>query len=150
MKEVKRMETSIKTLPELTSTEFFEIAQERVKVFVVEQNCPYQEIDEDDSVAKHVILKKDNQIIAYSRIIEKPEHVTFGRVLVVEEFRGDKLGQELVKITLAEIERLALNKPVIISAQNYLVDFYSSFGFEVISDVYLEDDIPHIDMELRK
>lgn len=134
----------------MTAEEFFEVAKERVKVFVVEQTCPYQEIDEDDKVAKHIILKNDdNQIMAYTRIMNRVDYVTFGRVLVVEEFRGQELGKKIVELTLAEINQLNLKKDIKISAQNYLTDFYGNFGFEVISDVYLEDDIPHIDMLLK-
>ena len=144
------MKLIVKELNEMTAEEFFEVAKERVKVFVVEQTCPYQEIDEDDKVAKHIILKNDdNQIMAYTRIINRVDYVTFGRVLVVEEFRGQELGKKIVELTLAEINQLNLKKDIKISAQNYLTDFYGNFGFEVISDVYLEDDIPHIDMLLK-
>lgn len=144
------MKLIVKELAEMTAEEFFEVAKERVKVFVVEQTCPYQEIDEDDQIAKHVILKNDDdQIMAYTRIMDRVDHVTFGRVLVVKEFRGQELGKEIVKLTLAEIDQLNLKKDIKVSAQNYLTDFYGAFGFEVISDVYLEDDIPHIDMLLK-
>ena len=144
------MKLIVKKLAEMTAEEFFEVAKERVKVFVVEQTCPYQEIDEDDQIAKHVILKNDDdQIMAYTRIMDRVDHVTFGRVLVVKEFRGQELGKEIVKLTLAEIDQLNLKKDIKVSAQNYLTDFYGAFGFEVISDVYLEDDIPHIDMLLK-
>lgn len=145
------MKLVVKELTELTAKEFFEVTKERIKVFVVEQNCPYQEIDDEDSVAKHVILKNDNnQIMAYTRIIERTDYVTFGRVLVVKEFRGQQLGKKIVNLTLTEIDKLNLNKKIKISAQNYLTDFYAEFGFEVISDVYLEDNIPHIDMLLSR
>lgn len=144
------MKLIVKKLAEMTAEEFFEVAKERVKVFVVEQTCPYQEIDEDDQIAKHVILKNDDdQIMAYTRIMDRVDHVTFGRVLVVKEFRGQELGKEIVRLTLAEIDQLNLKKDIKVSAQNYLTDFYGAFGFEVISDVYLEDDIPHIDMLLK-
>lgn len=144
------MKLIVKELNEMTAEEFFEVAKERVKVFVVEQTCPYQEIDKDDKVAKHIILKNDdNQIMAYTRIMNRVDYVTFGRVLVVEEFRGQELGKKIVELTLAEINQLNLKKDIKISAQNYLTDFYGNFGFEVISDVYLEDDIPHIDMLLK-
>ncbi|MFW3653808.1 GNAT family N-acetyltransferase [Vagococcus fluvialis] len=144
------MKLIVKELNEMTAEEFFEVAKERVKVFVVEQTCPYQEIDENDKVAKHIILKNDdNQIMAYTRIMNRVDYVTFGRVLVVEEFRGQELGKKIVELTLAEINQLNLKKDIKISAQNYLTDFYGNFGFEVISDVYLEDDIPHIDMLLK-
>lgn len=144
------MKLIVKTLDEMSAEEFFEVAKERVKVFVVEQNCPYQEIDEDDKIAKHVILlDTEGQIVAYTRIMDRADYVTFGRVLVVKEYRGKELGKEIVKLTLDEINQLNLKKDIKISAQNYLIDFYAAFGFEVVSEVYLEDDIPHIDMLLK-
>lgn len=143
------MELIVKELDQMTSTEFFEVAQERVKVFIVEQNCPYQEIDEDDRIAKHVMLKKEGQLVAYTRIMEREDVVTFGRVLVVKDYRNQELGKKIVALTLAEINGLETHKDIKISAQNYLVDFYQAFGFNVVSDVYLEDDIPHIDMLLK-
>lgn len=119
------MKLIVKELNEMTAEEFFEVAKERVKVFVVEQTCPYQEIDEDDKVAKHIILKNDdNQIMAYTRIMNRVDYVTFGRVLVVEEFRGQELGKKIVELALAEINQLNLKKDIKISAQNYLTDFY--------------------------
>lgn len=143
------MKLIVKELTEMTAEEFFEISKERINVFVVEQNCPYQEIDDEDRGAKHVILKNDeDQIMAYTRIIEQTDYVTFGRVLVVNKFRGQKLGKKIVELTIAEITKLNLNKEIKISAQNYLTNFYSIFGFETVSDVYLEDNIPHIDMLL--
>lgn len=143
------MKLIVREITEMTAEEFFNIAKERINVFVVEQNCPYQEIDDDDMRAKHVILKNDSdQIVAYTRIIERIDYVTFGRVFVVNEFRGQKIGQKIVELTLNEIAKLSLNKEIKISAQNYLTNFYEFFGFETISEIYLEDNIPHIDMLL--
>ncbi len=143
------MEVIVKTLNELTTKELLEIMQERVKVFIVEQNCPYQEVDEDDEIAQHVMLKEDGKLVGYTRIMDRGNLVTFGRVLVVKEHRAKKLGKKIVEATLEEIKRLYPNKEIKISAQNYLVDFYGSFGFEVVSEMYLEDDIPHIDMLMK-
>lgn len=81
--------------------------------------------------------------------MEREDVVTFGRVLVVKDYRNQELGKKIVALTLAEINGLETHKDIKISAQNYLVDFYQSFGFNVVSDVYLEDDIPHIDMLLK-
>ncbi len=81
---------SIKTTAEMTSTGLWEVFQERVKVFVVEQNCPYQEVDEKDQNARHVMIKRNGQLVAYARIVphDDPNYISFGRVLVVKEFRG--------------------------------------------------------------
>ena len=80
----------------------------------------------------------------------EPEAIHFGRVLVLKEFRGKQLGKKIVSETLAEIERRYPKCPIIISAQAHLTKFYGAFGFVTISDVYLEDDIPHVDMRLQK
>lgn len=141
----------IKKTADMTPTELWEVFQERVKVFVVEQNCPYQEVDEKDQNAQHVMLKNNGQLVAYARIVphDDPTYVSFGRVLVVKEFRGRHLAQRLIQTTLAEIKRAEGNRPVKIAAQSYLQDFYAQFGFKPVSEVYLEDNIPHLDMILE-
>lgn len=143
------MDLTVKTINEMTTIEFLNIAKERIKVFVVEQNCPYQEVDDEDVLAYHVCLKKGEKPIAYTRIINHIEDVTFGRVLVVKDQRGKKLGETIVAKTIEVIKTKFPNKEIRISAQHYLVEFYQSFGFRAISEVYLEDNIPHIDMLLE-
>lgn len=142
------MEYIVKTFDELTTMEFYRLAKERVAVFVVEQACPYQEIDEIDPQAIHTYLQADDgEILAYTRIYQERSAVHFGRVLVHENHRKEGLGKKIVEKTLQVITERFPNQPVVIGAQAYLTDFYGSFGFQAISDVYLEDDIPHIDME---
>lgn len=143
------MDIQIKELKDLSAKEVLDFLYERVKVFVVEQNCPYQEVDKDDYVAKHIVFREEDKVIGYTRIIDRGEEVTFGRVLVTEEARHQKLGQLLVQTTLDEIRRSHPHKNVKISAQHYLLKFYKSFGFVATTDIYLEDDIPHIDMVLK-
>lgn len=133
---------------ELTSKELIDILKERVKVFVVEQNCPYQEVDDDDYDNLHVCLVENNQLKAYTRIIDKGNHITFGRVLVVKEFRKNGLGEKIVQATIDKIKKEFPKKPIQIQAQAYLQKFYEQFGFKAISEVYLEDNIPHLDMLL--
>lgn len=142
----------IKGTNELSPQELLNIMQERVRVFVVEQNCPYQEIDEADKQAFHVVLKKAGKIVAYTRIVphEDQVHISFGRVLVVKEYRKQNLGKKIIKATLEEIQKQFPDKGIKIQAQSYLKKFYSSFGFKAISDIYLEDNIPHLDMILEK
>lgn len=143
------MEYVVKSFAALTTKEFYQLSKERVAVFVVEQNCPYQEIDEIDEVALHTyFIAEDEQIAAYTRIYEDGDTIHFGRVLVTEKFRGTGLGKQIVAKTIAVIEERFPGKKIVIGAQAYLQDFYASFGFKPISDVYLEDDIPHIDMQL--
>lgn len=144
------MQIEVKRLDELSVQDFYEIVAERIKVFVVEQNCPYQEIDAQDNQAYHLILKDNqNNLVGYTRIIDKNmEQVTFGRVLVPKQFRKKQYGRLLVKATIEKAQELFPDKQIGIQAQAYLKDFYSSFGFKAISDVYLEDNIPHLDMIL--
>lgn len=140
----------IKSTDELTSQELLTILQIRTAVFVVEQNCPYQEVDEADRQALHVCLEEDGKIKAYARILAADDQIHFGRVLVVKEYRGQQLGRKIVEKTLKEIEKRYPNRVVVISAQAHLTEFYGSFGFKPNSEIYLEDDIPHIEMLLQK
>lgn len=142
------MEHYVKKFADLTTQEFYEIVKERIAVFVVEQNCPYQEVDEIDSQAWHTYFKdEEGKISAYTRIFEEDGTIHFGRVLVNSEHRKEGLGRKIVQRTMEVIEANYPQRPIVIGAQVYLQSFYESFGFEAISDVYLEDDIPHIDMK---
>ena len=143
------MELLIKPTTQLTSLELINIFIERTKVFVVEQNAAYQEVDEADKDAKHVFFKEQDDIVAYTRIINDEDAVAFGRVLVNESYRGQNLGRKIVTATLDEINANYDTKHVRISAQARLQKFYESFGFKVASEVYLEDNIPHIAMTLN-
>ncbi|MGL9727433.1 GNAT family N-acetyltransferase [Enterococcus sp. DIV0756] len=140
----------IKTTDELTPQELITILQARTAVFVVEQNCPYQEVDEADRSALHVCIEEKGKLQAYARILAAEETIHFGRVLVVKEYRGQQLGRKIVSETLKEIDARYPNRLVVISAQAHLADFYQSFGFEKNSEIYLEDEIPHIEMILKK
>ena len=140
------MDYHAKKFTELTTKEFFEIVKLRIAVFVVEQNCPYQEVDDADEQAWHTWLQEGSEIVGYTRIIDKGDTVTFGRVLINPVYRGKKLGNKLLEETLKVIKDNYPERPIIIGAQAHLTDFYGAFGFEEISEVYLEDDIPHVDM----
>lgn len=132
---------------ELTPQELIEIFSVRTAVFVVEQDCPYQEVDDEDYNALHVLLV-EGKLKAYARILDRGSYITFGRVLTVKEYRGEQLGQAIVKATLAKIKVLYPHKSVKISGQAYLQKFYESFGFVVNSEIYLEDGIPHLELVL--
>ncbi|SCY43669.1 GNAT family N-acetyltransferase [Alkaliphilus peptidifermentans] len=143
------MEWYIKKFNELTNEEIYEILKRRVEVFVVEQNCPYLECDDKDQEAIHFFLKDNNCIIAYLRVL--PQGVTYdeisiGRVLVIEDYRGKGIVNELMHKAIRYIESNFGESNIRISAQEYLLAFYESLGFQVISDVYLEDGIPHLEM----
>lgn len=143
------MEFSVKPLVDLSSGELLDVLKERVRVFVVEQECPYQEVDDTDETALHVILKDNDNIAGYTRIMDDSEYASIGRVLVVKEYRGLNLGRKIVQKSIDEIKERFPGKSIKISGQEYLKDFYESFGFKVVSDVYLEDGIPHMDMILE-
>lgn len=141
------MEYFVKSFSELSTKEFFEIVKLRVAVFVVEQNCPYQEVDDEDETALHTWLQEGQEIVGYTRIMDQGETTVMGRVIVSPKYRGKELGKKLVNNSLRVIEEMFSNKDLVIGAQAYLLRFYQDFGFEVISDVYLEDDIPHVKMK---
>lgn len=142
------MTVIIGKLTDLTLTQVVTIFKERVKVFVVEQNCPYQEIDEADEQATHIGIWQGVELMAYSRVINCGDEVTFGRVIVAKEHRGKQLGRQIVTLAIAEIKKSFPNRTIRISAQAHLTEFYGSFGFKVSSGEYLEDGIPHVDMVL--
>lgn len=138
-----------KSFESLTNQEIFEMYQLRVSVFVVEQKCPYQEVDDTDLIATHILGKNEvGELIAYMRIYETSDtcwHI--GRVIVKKEERQANYGRLLVEFGLSQISSGCLIKA---QAQERLQRFYTSFGFQPVSEVYLEDNIPHIDMVLTK
>ena len=130
---------------ELTTAELHAIYALRVRVFVVEQACAYQEIDELDPRSRHVWAEADGRIVAYLRLIPagaKYAELGIGRVVTAPEARGVGLGRELMQRGLA----LAGGAPLRIGAQAYLERFYTELGFVRASDVYDEDGIPHLEM----
>ncbi len=144
------MQVTVKKLTELTTTEFYRLAKERVKVFVVEQTCYYQEIDDQDETAYHLqLLTDDGQLAGYTRIMETKAGAIFGRVLVPMAMRKHGYGRQLVAETIAKTKQLFPGKTIEIEAQNYLRDFYASFGFTPVSDVFDLDGIPHVKMVLK-
>lgn len=147
------MEWSIKKFEELTNKELHDLFQLRINVFVVEQNCPYPEIDGKDIESLHLFKKENDRIIAYARVLPPGlsyPQASIGRVVVDKEFRGKQLGYELVKKAIEVTQESWKNEPIKIQAQAHLHSFYHSFGFESISEEYLEDNIPHIDMIYTK
>lgn len=135
---------------ELTPRELVTIFKERTRVFVVEQTCYYQEVDDEDYQCFHVRILDDrtNELMSYARIMPKKDSVTFGRVMVVEKFRRQGLGSQLLKAVLDYISTHFPGLDVEIEAQAYLTKFYGSFGFKQTSEIYLLDNIPHCQMKL--
>lgn len=142
----------IKGFEEITTSELYEIIKARVDVFVVEQDCPYPDLDGYDQRALHIWAEEDKSVLAYCRIFDKgikyPE-TSIGRVLTTEKGRGKSLGKQLIQYAVETIENRFLTSEVRISAQDYLLRFYSGFGFEATEKKYLEDNIPHTEMFRR-
>ena len=147
------MKFILKQFAELSTRELFGIYLLRAKVFVVEQNCPYQDVDNKDLDSLHLMALRENQLIGYSRIIPPgisyPE-VSIGRVVVDKEHRGTGTGRELMKQSIHEACIFFGCNEIVISAQTYLLDFYKSLDFNPEGPEYLEDDIPHISMRWQK
>lgn len=142
----------VKSYDELSKDELLAILRARVDVFVVEQNCPYPEIDDvdNDELTQHVFLFREQQLAAYARCYKKNEQYSaFGRVLVAQQFRGEGLATKLVQMAIYTCLEHWPDKAIMIGAQCYLTGFYQQFGFENVGDDYLEDGIPHQDMCLR-
>lgn len=142
----------VKTFQQLTVDELFEVLQLRVAVFVVEQRCPYPELDQFDRHAetRHVSGRDERgQLIAYARILPPgmnyPE-VRIGRIAVKAEARGKGVGRELLRMALSVTQECWPGSAIRISAQEYLQGFYARYGFTRVSDGYLEDGIPHVEM----
>ena len=139
----------VKEWAELSANEVENIFSLRSEVFVVEQDCVYQDIDGKDQKAKHVLGKKNNEIVAYARIFKPGEYfkeASFGRAVVKKTERGKGVGDELVINCLENITE----EEIKISAQSYLKDFYGKHGFVAKGQEYLEDGIPHTAMFLIK
>lgn len=144
----------VKHFSELSLLEFHDIVSLRLEVFVVEQNCSYQELDGKDKKSYHLKGRDGlGNVVATARIlpagISYPE-VSIGRVCVAKSQRGQQIGIELMKRTLDFIQEEFGSVSVRISAQKYLEEFYKSFGFESTGKEYLEDEIPHVEMLLDK
>jgi ElaA protein len=141
------METVIKKFDELTLAELYEILRARAEVFIVEQNCAYQDLDNVDKNAYHVYLKDESGILAYLRVIDKGERldeVSLGRVITLKRRQG--LGAAVMRVGIDVAKEKYGAKRIKIGAQAYAKPFYEQLGFRQISGEYMEDGIPHIYM----
>ena len=141
------MEAVVKHFNELTVEELYEIMQARAEVFVVEQNCAYQDLDGIDKEAYHVWLKEDGKLVAYLRVIDKGkrlDEVSVGRVISLKRRAG--LGTKVIQLGIAVAKEKFGATRIKVGAQLYAKPFYEGCGFEQISGEYLEDGIPHIYM----
>ena len=141
------MNTVIKKFSELSTEEIYNILKLRSEVFVVEQNCVYQDIDEKDQKATHLFTEKNNEIIAYTRIFKKgdyyEENPSIGRVVVSKKERGKNFGKEIMLNSIEFIKKELEGKKIELSAQKYLDKFYKDLDFYSEGEDYLEDGIPH-------
>ena len=137
-----------KRFEELTTLELYEILKLRLEVFVVEQNCPYQDLDDKDKVAWHLFLEDDGKVVAVLRIL--PENVAFedaaiGRLIVKKSHRGRGISKVMMKKAMEFITGNLGKSRIRLSGQAYLTDFYNDLGFQKVSEVYLEDGIEHFE-----
>jgi len=140
----------IKRFNELSLSELYDVLQLRSEVFVVEQNCVYQDIDGKDQKALHLIGTFDDEIVAYVRIFKPGDYfdeASIGRVVVKQSHRNKKLGYDLMQEAIRATKSELNETNITISAQLYLKKFYENLGFIQTSEMYLEDDIPHIQMK---
>jgi len=143
------MNFEIKKFSELSTEELYKILKARIDVFVVEQNCPYEECDGKDYESYHLFYRKNDKIIAYLRVI--PAGISYsepsiGRVLVDKDHRRRGIAGEMMEKAIDFLENDIEADSIRLSAQKYLLNFYEELGFVKVSEEYLEDGIPHIEM----
>lgn len=138
-----------KSFEELNGTEMYELLKLRSLVFVVEQECVFLDIDDKDQKSFHLLGYEDDVLAAYSRIVPAGvsyTEISIGRVVTHPSYRRQGLGKELMETSIACIEDYYGKQAIHIGAQVYLKSFYESFSFNTISEVYIEDGIPHVEM----
>lgn len=144
------MTFTYKHFNDLSTNELYEILQLRAEIFVVEQDCVYNDIDGLDKEAFHQFLKMDNKIVAYSRLLQpgtRFNDYSIGRVVVDQDYRSTGLGIKMMQEAIHFITTEWNATTIKISAQKYLRKFYEDLGFKIVTDEYLEDGIPHFGMK---
>ncbi len=145
--------TTVKSFDELTKEDLYQILRLRSEIFVVEQNCVYQDIDNHDQKALHLFFSINDVIIAYTRLFNAGDYykeASIGRVLVAKNHRKKNLGHLLIERSKEAIAFHFNTSVIVVRAQLYLKDFYNSHNFNQKGEDYLEDGIPHIKMFLNK
>ena len=140
----------IKSFEDLSTNQLYDILKLRSEIFVVEQNCVYLDIDGKDKLALHLFGESEGKIVAYSRLFKRGisfDNASIGRVVVDANYRDRKWGHDLMREAISGIKNHFGESQITIGAQLYLKKFYESHGFIKTSDMYLEDDIPHIEMK---
>ncbi|MGB1453463.1 MAG: GNAT family N-acetyltransferase [Crocinitomicaceae bacterium] len=145
-----KFEHQVKSFQELSLEEFHDIIALRIQIFIIEQNCPYQEVDGKDKLAHHLFFKNEmDEIIAVTRILPQGisyAEVAIGRVVVHEDYRGTGLGNQLMADSMNFVRDKYGDVPVRLSAQKHLENYYGNHGFKSTGKEYLEDGIPHVEM----
>ena len=147
------MDIEVKTFEELNTSELYDILQLRSEVFVVEQDCVYQDLDGKDKNALHVIGTKKGNVVAYTRIFKSGDYfkeASIGRVVVSQDERRYGYGKLIMDASIWAVKQRLAETVIKISAQTYLTSFYNSLGFKETGDGYLEDGIPHTAMILKE
>lgn len=143
----------IKSFEELSIYELYELLKLRSEVFVVEQDCVYQDLDNKDQHARHVLGFEENNLVAYTRLFKSGiyfKEASIGRVIVKKDFRSFGYGYDIMNASIKAINDEFDETTIRISAQSYLKKFYGSIGFNQRGEEYLEDGIPHVKMILDK
>lgn len=143
------LKIKVKPFKELSNLELYNLLQLRSEVFVVEQDCVYQDLDGKDEIALHVLGFKNDKLVAYTRIFDCGfyfDKTSIGRVVVAKNERQYKYGYDIMKASIEAIKTEFNQTTIKISAQVYLKKFYSNLGFKTAGEEYLEDGIPHITM----
>ncbi|WP_430814446.1 GNAT family N-acetyltransferase [Carboxylicivirga sp. RSCT41] len=146
------MNLTIKPFNELNLKELYNALQLRAEIFVVEQNCVYNDIDGNDELAYHLLATDNGHVVGYVRMLPggtRFKHTSIGRLVVHKDYRFKGLARQLMEEAAQWIFENWKSELIQISAQKYLKAFYQSLGYNIISDEYLEDGIPHLKMELK-
>ncbi len=141
------MEIIVKSFNELSTLELYQVLALRSEVFVVEQDCAYQDVDGRDQEALHLLGYDENKLVAYARIFPPGSYMDkpcVGRVVVKDTHRGRALGIQLMKVAIETVDHKYKMTEIALSAQTYLTKFYTDLGFHPEGEEYLEDGIPHI------
>ena len=134
---------SQRSFAELDAPTLYELLRLRALVFVVEQDCPYLDLDGRDSEASHLIGQISGQLVAYARWFANNQETALGRIVTHPKHRGQGLGRTLM---MEVMSRLPPNRPIVMHAQDHLRKFYGAFGFKAEGQIFLEDGIPHVRM----
>ncbi|RIA11105.1 ElaA protein [Flavobacteriaceae bacterium MAR_2010_72] len=143
------LDFKIKTFQDLSTQELYDILQLRSEVFVVEQNCVYQDLDGKDQKALHVMGYKQQKLVAYTRLFNAGlyfDEASIGRVIVAKNERQHSYGYDIMKASVEAIKTHYNQSRIKLSAQCYLKRFYNNLGFNEVGEEYLEDGIPHVAM----